>query len=184
MAEPETEYQHLSGSNNIQDEDKPTKKSTITQTTSSVTLWLVICISHSLIGVFLMGYNTSLFNVPAKTIRANAAQSKIDLFEWEIVNAMFPVGALVGAAVSGRLADKIGRKKTIMINSIIYIIASGITATSFYYEQLVVGRFVTGIGSGVATVVCSAYLNEISPDNLRGIICCFHCTQYIHFLHK
>lgn len=145
------------------------RKSTVARS-SGITFWLVICIFHSLVGVFLMGYNTALFNVPEDTIKSNAAQSEISEYLWEVVNAMFPVGALFGAAFSGKLSDRIGRKKMIIINSIINIIASVITATSFYYPQLVIGRFITGIGSGIATVVCSTYLNEVSPDHLRGAV--------------
>mmetsp|Transcript_38458 Transcript_38458/g.61471 ORF Transcript_38458/g.61471 Transcript_38458/m.61471 type:complete len:526 (-) Transcript_38458:118-1695(-) len=150
----------------------PAKKerATTSSSTSSVTLWLVICITHSLIGVFLMGYNTALFNIPGDTIREHASQSYIGQVPWEIINAMFPIGALCGAAFTGKLADRFGRKKMILVNSITNIVASVITATAYYYAQLVLGRFVTGVASGIATAVCSAYLNEVSPDHLRGAI--------------
>lgn len=134
----------------------------------NVTAWLVICVAHSLVGPFLVGYNTSLFNVPENTIRENAAQSYIGEIEWEVINAMFPVGALIGAATSGFIADKFGRKKTILLVSIINIIAAAISASSFYYAQLLVGRCITGISCGMATSITSLYLNEISPDHLRG----------------
>eukprot|EP01083_Nonionella_stella_P090402 252566_1 len=139
-------------------------------TSRSITSWLIICILHSLIGVFVMGYNLSLFNIPEDTIRANAAQSVINEYLWEIVNAMFPIGALFGAAFSGKISDQFGRRNVMLLNAMINIISSLITATSFYYAQLVFGRFVTGIAAGASTAVCSAYLNEISPDNLRGAI--------------
>ena len=44
------------------------------------------------LGVFLLGYNTGLFNIPAATIRAYAAESYITDIQWEVVNAMFPLG--------------------------------------------------------------------------------------------
>eukprot|EP01084_Bolivina_argentea_P219730 372588_1 len=137
-------------------------------TSKSITSWLMICLLHSLIGVFIMGYNLSLFNIPEDTIRANAAQSFINEYLWEFVNAMFPIGALFGAAFSGKISDKFGRRKVMIAGAIINIVSSLITATSYHYTQLLIGRFITGIAAGAATVVCSAYINEIAPDNLRG----------------
>eukprot|EP01083_Nonionella_stella_P053215 140859_1 len=128
----ETEYKQM-------DDNSRQRQST---STSLVSSWLVICISHSLIGVFLMGYNTAIFNVPEETVREHASQSFINEYLWEIINAMFPIGALFGAAFSGTMADRFGRKKMIIAISIINIIASVITATSSYYEQLLIGRFI------------------------------------------
>ena len=115
-----------------------------------------------------MGYNLSVLNVPEQTIRENASQSYIDEVEWEIINAMFPIGGLLGAAVSGKIADHFGRKDTIFLVSIINMIASAITAASHYYTQFLIGRLITGIGCGLATSITSLYLNEISPEHLRG----------------
>ena len=72
----DTEYTHM-------DERTPTSTKR-----SPITLWLVISVSHALLGVFLMGYNTAMFNVPADTIRKHASKTYIEDFPWEIVNAM------------------------------------------------------------------------------------------------
>ena len=76
----------------------------------------------------------------------------------------------IGALFTGSLADRYGRRKILLVNSLICIIGSVVTAFSYYYAQLLVGRFIIGITSGVATGVSSVYLNEISPIHLRGTI--------------
>ena len=135
---------------------------------SWLTPWLSTSIIHGLVGVLIMGYNIPVFNIAHETVRNQASQSYIDNIEWGVINAMYPFGALFGALSSGKLADKYGRKKMILVMDIIHIISSLIVATSYYYSQLFFGRFITGIGSGMATVICSIYIKEISPPQYRG----------------
>ena len=81
---------------------------------------------------------------------------------------MFPIDALIGAASCGALSDRFGRRDVIFLVSIMNIIASAITASSFFYAQLLMSRLITGIAAGMATAVTSTYLSEISPEHLRG----------------
>ena len=97
-----------------------------------------------------MGYNIPIFNIANDTVRNKASESYITDIEWGIINAMYPFGALWGALSSGKLADKFGRKFGIILMDIIHIISSAITATSYNYIQLLLGRFITGIGSGMS----------------------------------
>eukprot|EP00483_Globobulimina_turgida_P013375 UN13399 len=142
--------------------------SLIQQQSSWLTMWLLISIINGLIGVLIMGYNIPIFNIAHETVRANASQTYINDFEWGVINAMYPFGALFGALSSGTLCDKYGRKKMILFMDIIHILSCIIVASSYYYIQLLIGRFITGIGSGIATVVCSTYIKEISPAKYRG----------------
>eukprot|EP01084_Bolivina_argentea_P108128 193239_1 len=140
----------------------------IKQKSSWLTLWLCISILHGLIGVLIMGYNIPIFNIAHETVRSKASQTYINDFQWGIINAGYPFGALFGALSSGKLCDKYGRKTMILSMDIIHIISSLIVSSSYYYIQLLFGRFLTGIGSGIATVVCSTYIKEISPPAYRG----------------
>ena len=117
-----------------------------------------------------MGYNIPVFNIANDTVRNTASQTYITDIEWGVINAMYPFGALFGALSSGKLTDKFGRKFGIIAIDIVHIIASLITATSYHYIQLLIGRLITGVGSGMATVICTAYIKEISPPKYRGRI--------------
>ena len=62
---------------------------------TEVTRQLIYAILQALVGIFVFGYNTSLFNIPADVIRENASEyDVIEDFNWEIVNAMFPLGGM------------------------------------------------------------------------------------------
>ena len=110
------------------------------------------------------------------TIRANGSQSFIGQIEWEIINAMYPIGGLLGAASSGYIADKYGRKNAIHLVSMINIVASIITASSYYYALLLIGRLIMGIACGMATSITSH--QSLSQGNITGT----H-SRYSPFVH-
>lgn len=69
-----------------------------------------------------------------------------------------PIGALFGAPVAGWLADFIGRKSALAVNSLplvigwVLIILSCATTGILFRPLLFAGRFVTGFGAGFATL--------------------------------
>ncbi|MEK7340541.1 MAG: sugar porter family MFS transporter, partial [Verrucomicrobiota bacterium] len=80
------------------------------------------------------------------------------------------LGALVGALMGGYLADRLGRKWTIMLTAVLFILGSWITAESHSYFILLFGRVVSGIAVGIISVTAPLYLAEIAPPNHRGRI--------------
>ncbi|NKE36919.1 sugar porter family MFS transporter [Natronococcus sp. JC468] len=78
------------------------------------------------------------------------------------------IGAIVGAAFGGRLADRLGRRRLILVGAVIFFVGSLIMAVAPNVEVLIVGRIVDGVGVGFASVVGPLYLSEISPPKIRG----------------
>ena len=77
-------------------------------------------------------------------------------------------GFLVGSLASGRLMDAKGRKFTIVLGSIIFLIF-GITssiATEFYSFFLI--RLGVGLGIGFVIPTMQTFMTELSPQNYRG----------------
>jgi MFS family permease len=89
-------------------------------------------------------------------------------FNKGIMTALLELGAFLGAIMSGFFADRYSRKWCIAMGSVWFIIGSTIQATSFGFAQLVVGRFVGGIGVGVLSSTAPMYISEIAPPNVRG----------------
>lgn len=89
-------------------------------------------------------------------------------FNKGIMTALLELGAFLGAIMSGFVADRYSRKWCIAFGSVWFIIGSVIQATSFGFAQLVVGRFVGGIGIGVLSSTAPMYISEIAPPNVRG----------------
>jgi MFS family permease len=80
------------------------------------------------------------------------------------------LGAFVGTFLGGAAMYKYGRSRSIGGNSVFFIVGPLLMATSATIVQLVIGRFVIGIGIGVSAVVIPAYLAEMAPQTLRGTV--------------
>ncbi|KAJ3730539.1 general substrate transporter [Lentinula raphanica] len=84
-----------------------------------------------------------------------------------IVAAM-PAGSFVGALAVTQLADKLGRRKTIMLSSIIWVIGSILQCASVNRGMLVVGRIISGLSIGIASTIVPIYQSEITAPAIRG----------------
>ncbi|KAF8805033.1 general substrate transporter [Phlegmacium glaucopus] len=84
-----------------------------------------------------------------------------------IVAAM-PAGSLIGALAATQLADRIGRKRTVIIAGFIWVIGSILQCASVNRGMLVVGRIISGISVGLASAVVPIYQSEITAPAIRG----------------
>ncbi|KAJ2144463.1 Bifunctional purine biosynthesis protein PurH, partial [Coemansia sp. RSA 678] len=89
---------------------------------------------------------------------------------WGLVVGLTPLGAWAGSMFSGIAADKFGRKHMLMYNNAFFVSGAIIASTSTSVAQLSVGRFVSGIGCGVAANVVSTYCSEVSTIRSRGFL--------------
>jgi sugar porter (SP) family MFS transporter len=78
------------------------------------------------------------------------------------------LGAVFGALFGGPLADRIGRRRAIMIAAAIFIVGSIASALATGVAFLTVARFVLGLAVGGAGMVVPVYIAESSPSRVRG----------------
>ncbi|MEM6162320.1 sugar porter family MFS transporter [Erwinia sp. P6884] len=86
--------------------------------------------------------------------------------EWIVSSMMF--GAAVGAVGSGWMSSRLGRKKSLMIGAILFVIGSLWSAMAPNPEMLIVARVLLGLAVGVASYTAPLYLSEIAPEKIRG----------------
>lgn len=90
---------------------------------------------------------------------------------WSTVVAIYCFGGMIGAMAVGTVADVWGRKRGLMLNNVLVLVAVLLLAfskTAKSYEMLVVGRFIVGINSGLNAGLAPMYVTEISPVASRG----------------
>ncbi|XP_017771113.1 PREDICTED: facilitated trehalose transporter Tret1-like [Nicrophorus vespilloides] len=80
------------------------------------------------------------------------------------------IGAVVGAISAGSLLDKIGRKKTILLTGVPYIVSWVIIAFCKNVELMYTARFLAGIADGLTFTAVPMYLGEIADPNIRGLL--------------
>ncbi|XP_055350367.1 solute carrier family 2, facilitated glucose transporter member 1-like isoform X2 [Paramacrobiotus metropolitanus] len=96
---------------------------------------------------------------------------------WSTVTSIFCAGGLIGALSSGFFVSRFGRKGTLMMNLVTGFLAAallGFPKLAYSFEMLIIGRFVTGLNSGINSGVPPMYFTEISPASLRGAVGSIH----------
>ncbi|KAI8322958.1 general substrate transporter, partial [Martensiomyces pterosporus] len=89
---------------------------------------------------------------------------------WGLVVGFTPLGAWAGSFFSGVFADRFGRKTTLILNNVFFVAGALLACTSTSIAQLAAGRFVSGIGCGVASNIVSTYNSEAATVRSRGLL--------------
>ena len=132
-----------------------------------------IKISNSAIYAFaalsglLFGYDTGVISGAILFI-----QEQMHLDSWQqgwVVSSVL-LGAILGSAIIGPMSDKYGRKKLILISSIIFFVGALGSAFAPEFWTLIISRIVLGIAVGASSALIPTYLAELSPPEKRGTI--------------
>jgi SP family galactose:H+ symporter-like MFS transporter len=86
----------------------------------------------------------------------------------ELIVSALLWGAVFGTLISGVLSNQLGRKKTMMVSALIFVVGSLYCSMSASAHELIGARFLLGIAVGVASFTAPLYLSEISPQRIRG----------------
>jgi SP family xylose:H+ symportor-like MFS transporter len=127
---------------------------------------LFIALSAAL-GGLLFGYDTAVISGAIGNLNEYFHLTPVET-GWAISSAL--VGCLIGAFFSDYLSNKFGRKATMIITAILFILNSVGTALPNSFTIFVLFRIVGGIGVGIASMVVPMYIAEIAPPKRRGAL--------------
>ncbi|WP_234775556.1 3-(3-hydroxy-phenyl)propionate transporter MhpT [Paraburkholderia tropica] len=86
------------------------------------------------------------------------------------------LGLLPGAMIGGRLADRLGRKRVLMLSMAMFGFFSIATAQVWNFESLILARILTGIGLGAAMPNLIALSSEaVDPRNRNSAVSVMYC---------
>ncbi|KAK5166832.1 uncharacterized protein LTR77_007561 [Saxophila tyrrhenica] len=126
----------------------------------------LVCVFASL-GSSLYGYDLGVI--------AGAVNSKNfgrifspDPNELGAVVSVFTGGAFFGAAYAGPMADWLGRKKTILVGSVVFIVGGGLQTGAQSLAYLYSGRAIAGLGVGALVMIIPPYQAELCHPDIRG----------------
>ena len=120
-------------------------------------------------GGLLFGFDTGVIS-GAQNFLQDAAGWGISDSQLEWVTTAVLIGAVLGAALSGRITDILGRKTVIIIAAVIFAVGAIATGAAPSVSLLVIGRIVIGIAIGIASFSVPLYISEISPTKNRGAL--------------
>lgn len=95
---------------------------------------------------------------------------KINDVQVEVLAGILNLCALVGSLAAGRTSDYIGRRYTIVLASIIFLVGAILMGYGPNYAVLMSGRCIAGIGVGFALMIAPVYSAEISSPTSRGTL--------------
>lgn len=84
------------------------------------------------------------------------------------------LGAAVGAIAGGWMAKSLGRKRSLMLGSLIFVAASIMCGAAESVAVLLTGRLILGVSIGILSFTAPIYLAEIAPENIRGSMVSFY----------
>ncbi|MEM4200910.1 MAG: MFS transporter [Nitrososphaerales archaeon] len=80
----------------------------------------------------------------------------------------FGIARIITDIPSGRLSDKVGRRKSILLGTLLFVGTGILAAYSTNILQLIVARFIQGVGAAVFTTSALAYIADILPEAKKG----------------
>ncbi|HEU5198025.1 MAG TPA: sugar porter family MFS transporter [Ktedonobacterales bacterium] len=123
------------------------------------------------LGGLLFGYDTGV--ISGALLYLNPA-FHLSSTTSEIAVSVVLIGAILGAAAGGRMADTLGRKKSLIILGIIFACGAILTALSPNLGFFIAFRIVVGFGIGAASMITPMYIAELAPPAIRGALVTFN----------
>jgi SP family xylose:H+ symportor-like MFS transporter len=135
------------------------------QIDSGSTLYVALVTMVAALGGLLFGYDTAVI---AGAIGFLQTHFDLDatMKGWAAACAL--LGCVVGVSFAGVFSDKLGRKKTLVLAGLLFLVSSVGTALPKDFIIFVVFRILAGVGVGIASMASPMYIAEITPARIRG----------------
>lgn len=134
-------------------------------TSSSITLSVVLSTFVAACGSLSYGFAVG-YSSPAES--GIMDDLGLSIAEYSVFGSILTFGGMVGALVSGRVADIFGRRITMWILETFFIIGWILILSGKNAFWLDAGRLLMGVGAGFHCYVAPIYIAEITPKNIRG----------------
>ncbi|KAJ0124978.1 hypothetical protein J7T55_006321 [Diaporthe amygdali] len=120
------------------------------------------------IGGLLFGYDTGVISATLVSIDTSLSNRPLTSFDKSVITSATALFALLISPASSVLADRLGRKRVILLADLLFVLGSALQASSATVSLMIVGRAVVGAAVGAASFVVPLYLAELSPAAFRG----------------
>lgn len=133
-----------------------------------ISAFVIILTLVSSISGFMFGYDTGYISSALTSIKQDLSHKTLSYGDKEILTAATSLGALISSLFAGIVADLIGRKPSIMVSNVMFLIGIILQVSAHDYWQMAVGRLIMGFGVGFGSLVAPLFIGEIAPTMIRG----------------
>ena len=147
--------------------------------------YLISIVMVAVLGGLLFGYDTAVISGAEKGLQAFFMEAKDFQYTdgWHgFTSASALIGCIIGSALSGLLATRLGRKRSLIVAGLLFFISAlGSMEPEFMFFEhgtptfsllimFNIYRVIGGIGVGLASAICPMYIGEVAPSNIRGML--------------
>jgi SP family arabinose:H+ symporter-like MFS transporter len=123
------------------------------------------------LGGFLFGFDTAVVSGTLEYLRSQFSLTPV--MEGIVVSSAL-VGCMMGALLAGSLSDRFGRKASLVVSAVLFLVSAAGCAVPPDVGWLIVARWLGGLGIGMASMLSPMYIAEVSPPHVRGRLVAFY----------
>ncbi|GCF09945.1 sugar porter family MFS transporter [Dictyobacter arantiisoli] len=132
---------------------------------------LYVVVSIAALGGLLFGYDTAVISGAMLFLRV---QFMLNAWMQEVTVSIALLGAAIGALGGGKLSDRLGRRRTLLITASMFTVGALCTSQVTSWPMFLTLRLLVGMSIGATASVVPVYISEIAPSRLRGMLVNFN----------
>jgi SP family sugar:H+ symporter-like MFS transporter len=138
---------------------------TTVQATTASSSYVVALSSVAAIGGFLFGFDSGVINGAVDAL-AHVFGTRAATTGFAVASVL--LGCALGAFVAGTIADRHGRRPTMLATAVLFLISAVGTGLAGSAGVFIASRLVGGLAIGAASVLAPMYISEVAPAHMRG----------------
>lgn len=107
---------------------------------------------------------------PLKSMNTTIFATPVTENEGSFIGSLIAIGAIIGALPAGNIADKFGRKPTILALGVPFIISWLLIIVAQSTTYLLAARFIAGVATGGISATVPMFIGEIAETSIRGTL--------------
>jgi SP family sugar:H+ symporter-like MFS transporter len=127
--------------------------------------YVIALSSVAALGGFLFGFDSGVINGTVDAL-AHAFGTRAATTGFAVASVL--IGCAVGAFVAGTIADRHGRRPTMLLNAVLFLVSAVATGLAGSAGVFIASRLVGGLAIGAASVLAPMYIAEVAPAHVRG----------------
>ena len=128
-------------------------------------VYLTLVVLVATLGGLLFGYDTAVISGAIGSLQKHF-ELDATMKGWAASSAL--MGCFIGVAFAGELNDRLGRRISLLIAAMLFLVSAIGTALPETLTQFIIFRTIGGLGVGITSMTSPMYIAEISPARIRG----------------